>query len=123
MFLPVEMVDIMVKRGLYSAPPKAQTTVTRNPALLVSWWCTLMSLTIILLRLAGRYIRTEKLFREDKIMALGIIPLMGRMAFVHCVLRWGTNNADLTGMTQAQLHDRERGAMYILPARVFYAAL
>ena len=115
--------DSIVKRGLYSDAPKAQTTVTRNPALLVSWWCTVMSFTIIMLRLAGRYIRTEKLFREDKVMALGIIPLMARMAFVHCVLRWGTNNADLTGMTETQLHDRERGAIYVLPARVFYAAL
>ena len=82
-----------------------------------------MSLTIILLRLAGRYIRTERLFREDKIMALGIIPLMARMALVHGVLRWGTNNANLAGMTDAELHDRENGAKFVLPARIFYAAL
>ena len=110
-------------RDLYSSPPKAQTAITRNPALLVSWWCTGFALTIILVRLAGRYIRTEKLFREDKIMALAIIPLLIRMAFAHCILRWGTNNARLDGMTAEELHYRELGARMVLPARIFYAAL
>ena len=75
------------------------------------------------MRLAGRYIRTEKLFREDKIMALAIVPLLIRMAFAHCILRWGTNNAMLEGMTAEELRYRELGARMVLPARIFYAAL
>ena len=119
MYIPHEI----VARGLYSSPPNAQTVVTRNPGLLVSWWCTAFALTIIIARLIGRYIRTEKLFREDKIMAWSIAPLLLRMAFAHCVLRWGTNNAILIGMTPVELYRRELGSKLVLPARILYAAL
>jgi hypothetical protein len=111
----------LAARGLDTNPPPARTWVDDNPTLLVSWWTTLFSLTIILFRLAGRWIRTERLFLEDRIMAVGIIPLMIRMAFAHLVLRNGTNNTVTAGLTAAEIVNREYGSRMVLAARVFYA--
>ena len=122
MYIPQESHDLMA-RGLYSAPPNAQTAMARNPALLVSWWCTTFALTLIVVRLMGRFVRTEKLFREDKIMAWAVVPLLIRMAFCHCILRWGTNNANLSNMTEQELYYRGIASRLVLPARIFYAML
>ena len=89
----------------------------------MSWWCTGFALAIILVRITGRYIRTEKLFREDKIMAWSIIPLLGRMAMVHIVLLWGTNNAIVEHLSQSDIDHREIGSKLVLPSRITYAAL
>ncbi|MCJ1477482.1 hypothetical protein MMC13_006154 [Lambiella insularis] len=117
MFIPPPIVS----RQLYSDAPPAQSSAQDNPTLLVSWWCTGFALVIIIVRLCGRYVRTEKLFVEDRIMAWSIIPLLGRMAFVHVVLRWGTNNAITTGLTPEEIHHREIGSKLVLPARIFFA--
>lgn len=106
-----------------STPPHARTKSENNATLLLSWWCTGFALAIITVRLAGRYVRTEKLFREDKIMAWSIIPLLARMALVHLVLIWGTNNAITTGLTPLQLQHREVGSKLVLVSRIMYAAL
>ena len=107
----------------YSSPPPAQDALVNNPTLLLSWWCTCFSIVIILVRLGGRWVRTETLFIEDKIMAVSIIPLLARMGCVHVVLRWGTNNAILDGLTAQDIWQREIGSKCVLPARIFYAAL
>jgi hypothetical protein len=120
MRLPPEL----VARDLFlSPPPPAQTFIQVNPTLLVSWWCTGCSIAIILFRVAGRWIRTERMFTEDKIMALSIIPLLIRMGFTHVVLRDGTNNVNLSGLSDADIARREMGSRLVLPARIFYAAL
>ncbi|KAA6410525.1 MAG: integral membrane [Lasallia pustulata] len=111
-----------LERRMYSSAPPAQTAVQNNPTLLVSWWCTGFALVIIVLRLSGRYIRTERLFGEDKIMALSIIPLMIRMALIHVVLIWGTNNAVTTGLTAEEIRHREIGSRLVLASRIMYAA-
>lgn len=108
---------------LYSNPPPAKNAHQDNPTLLVSWWCTGFALAIIIVRLAGRYIRTEKLFREDKVMALSIIPLLARMGFVHLILLWGTNNAITTGLSPLEIRHHEIGSKLVLCSRIFYAAL
>ncbi|KAL8662518.1 MAG: hypothetical protein Q9202_004663 [Teloschistes flavicans] len=109
-------------RSLYSSPPHAKSTKADHPTLLVSWWCTGFGLAIILVRISGRYIRTERLFREDKIMALSMIPLLGRMALVHVVMIWGTNNAISDGLTAQDISHRELGSKLVLAARIMYAA-
>ena len=119
MFIP----PTLTARQIYSDAPPAQNSIQDNPTLLVSWWCTGFALVIIIVRLCGRYVRTEKLFMEDRIMAWSIIPLLGRMAFVHLVLRWGTNNAITTGLSAEDIHHREIGSKLVLGARIFYAAL
>ena len=112
------------RRDLYSSPPPARTKAQNNPTLLVSWWCTGFALVIILVRLAGRYIRTEKLFMEDKIMALAIIPLLARIALVDLILIWGTNNAELDGgISDLEMRHREIGSKLVLASRIMYALL
>ncbi|KAF2704575.1 hypothetical protein K504DRAFT_390003 [Pleomassaria siparia CBS 279.74] len=114
---------MILPRSFYNdSPPEPRSRVANNPTLLYSWWCTIFSLVIILVRLAGRYIRNEQLFREDKIMACSIIPLLARMAFVHVVLIYGTNNVDAENITDLTvIHQHEIGAKMVLAARVFYA--
>ena len=110
-------------RSLYSDPPRAKNSVADHPTLLVSWWCTGFALAIILVRICGRYIRTERLFGEDKVMAWSIIPLLGRMALVHVVMIWGTNNARTGGLSAQDIHHREIGSRLVLVSRIMYAAL
>ena len=110
-------------RSLYSdVPPDRQTKAAVNPTLLVSWWATGFAIVTILIRVMGRFVRTERLFLEDKIMFYSIIPLLIRMGLVHVVLIWGTNNAVTTGLDAIDIHHREIGSKLVLAARVFYAA-
>ncbi|KIV79835.1 hypothetical protein PV11_07381 [Exophiala sideris] len=103
-------------------PPGLQSKLAMNPTLIVSWWCTLFALTAILIRLFGRWVRTERLFREDWIMFFSIIPLMIRMALVHVILIWGTNNTQTAGLSASEIRQREVGSRLVLAARIFYAA-
>ncbi|KAL8942568.1 MAG: hypothetical protein Q9211_001334 [Gyalolechia sp. 1 TL-2023] len=105
-------------RALYSEPPRAKDSIANHPTLLVSWWCTGFALAIILVRICGRYIRTERLFGEDKVMAFSLIPLLGRMALVHLVLIWGTNNARTDGLAPTDIHYREIGSRLVLASRI-----
>ena len=114
----------LLLRTLYNAsPPEPRTRVANNPTLLYSWWCTIFSLVIIGFRLGGRYIRNERLFREDKVMALSLIPLLIRMGLIHAVLLWGTNNVMTVGLTDEQIHNRVKGSKLVLAARIFYCML
>jgi hypothetical protein len=118
------MSPILEPRGLYSAePPGIRTRLDDNPTLLVSWWATGVSLAIILTRVSGRYVRIERLFREDKIMMASIIPLLTRMALVHVVLIWGTNNTTLKGLSEEDIRHREIGSKLVLVSRICYAML
>ncbi|KAF2193778.1 hypothetical protein K469DRAFT_551342 [Zopfia rhizophila CBS 207.26] len=114
---------MIIPRALYNdSPPERRTRMQNNPTLLFSWWCTIFALAIIGFRLSGRYIRNERLFREDKIMAWSIIPLLARMGFVHVVLIYGTNNVNVTQLTDPKIiHHREIGAKSVLAARISYA--
>ncbi|KAL3426849.1 integral membrane protein [Phlyctema vagabunda] len=114
------MLDLI--RRFISEPPEARTFRDDKPTLLVSWWCTAYAITIILVRVCGRYVRTEKLFRDDGIMLLAMIPLLIRMAFVHVILLYGTNNTITTGLTDEDIQHRELGSQLVLAARIMYAA-
>ena len=114
--------ETLHSRSLYQEqPPELQTKLDMNPTLIVSWWATGFALAAILIRVAGRWVRVERLFREDKIMLYSVIPLLIRMALVHVVLIWGTNNTVSTGLTQTEIHQREIGSRLVLAARIFYA--
>ena len=110
--------------GLYSTAPPALPFSEVKPTLLVCWWTTFFCLTIILLRLAGRYIRSERLFIEDRIVALAIFPLFLRMGCVHAILILGTNNVELSTIstTDNDLHRRAVGSGLVLASRIFHAA-
>ncbi|THD00490.1 hypothetical protein EYZ11_000054 [Aspergillus tanneri] len=98
-----------------------RTKLDNNPTLLVSWWATAFSLAIIVTRVCGRYVRIERFFREDKVMMASIIPLLARMAFVHVILIWGTNNTKTEGLTSEEIRHRIIGSRLVLAGRIFYA--
>lgn len=109
-------------RRLVTEAPDIQTFRDNKPTLLVSWWCTGYAVTVIFFRFCGRYVRTEKVFLDDGIMLAAIFPLFARMAFLHVVLVYGTNNTKTDGLSEKSIHDREIGSQMVLVVRVFYAA-
>jgi hypothetical protein len=109
--------------SLYSPAPPARPWSEDKPTLLVCWWITAFSTTFILLRVTGRLIRVEKLFLEDKIAAAALVPLFIRMACVHVVLLYGTNNVELdVSLSEGELYRRSIGSRLVLLSRIFYAA-
>jgi hypothetical protein len=109
-------------RRLASEAPELRSFHDDKPTLLVSWWCTIYAVTIILFRVCGRYVRTERIFTEDGIMLVAIIPLLIRMGLVHVVLLFGTNNAVITGLSLENIQRREIGSKLVLVSRIMYAA-
>lgn len=107
---------------IYSPPPPSRTFRDDKPTLLVCWWCTSFAAAIILFRVAGRYIRTERLFKEDWIAFACLAPLFIRMGFVHMVLLYGTNNMDTDGIGDDVIAQRVLGSRLVLGSRIFYAA-
>ncbi|PNY25558.1 Uncharacterized protein TCAP_04503 [Tolypocladium capitatum] len=109
---------------IYSDPPSLRPFRDDKPTLLVCWWATSFCTLMILLRIAGRFIRTERLFLEDKIAALAIIPLVLRMVCVHFILIFGTNNADFdpVELSATQIHQKSVASGLVLASRFFYAA-
>jgi hypothetical protein len=108
--------------SIYSSPPPARSSNDDKPTLLVCWWCTVFAAVIILFRVCGRYIRTEKLFKEDWLAFACMIPLFSRMALVHVVLLYGTNNTVTAGLSETSIYQRSIGSRLVLVSRLFYAA-
>ncbi|KAH6631618.1 hypothetical protein F5144DRAFT_629604 [Chaetomium tenue] len=110
--------------ALYSDPPPLRPFSEVKPTLLVCWWITSFCAVIIALRVIGRFIRSEKLFSEDKTAALALVPLFLRMGCVHVILIYGTNNVRLEGaeLSDDELHNRSVASGLVLLSRVFYAA-
>ncbi|KAE8354967.1 hypothetical protein BDV28DRAFT_63456 [Aspergillus coremiiformis] len=54
-------------------------------------------------------------------MMLAIIPLLIRMALVHVILTWGTNNTKTAGLTAEEIQHRGAGSRLVLVARICYA--
>jgi len=110
-----------VFRRFVSTAPGLRDFRDDKPTLLVSWWCTGYAITVIAVRVFGRYVRTEKVYAEDAIMMLAILPLLMRAAFVHVVLLYGTNNTQTLGLSELEIHRRETGSQMVLASRIMYA--
>lgn len=112
--------------GFYTEAPEMTRYQDDKPTLLVSWWVTIFCTAIICTRLSGRYIRVEKLLREDKIVATALIPLLIRAVCVHFILKYGTNNINLETLeiplTEDQIAKRVIGSRLVMASRVFYAS-
>lgn len=78
---------------------------------------------LILLRVCGRFVRTETLFSEDKTAALALVPLLLRMGCVHFILVNGTNNADFSSvqLSEEQINRKAVASGLVLLSRVLYA--
>ncbi|RKU48777.1 hypothetical protein DL546_004646 [Coniochaeta pulveracea] len=110
--------------SIYTDPPPLRPFREDKPTLLVCWWITLFATVIILLRVGGRFVRSERLFKEDKMAALALIPLYMRIGVVHTVLIYGTNNVQLEGLqlSEEELHKRRVASGLVLLSRILYAA-
>jgi hypothetical protein len=110
--------------SIYSDPPALRDFSQDKPSLLVCWWATIFCALMILLRIVGRFIRTERLFAEDRFAAVALIPLFLRMGCVHFILVNGTNNADFTGvtLTAEEIRKKSIASGLVLLSRVLYAA-
>ncbi|KAI9171069.1 hypothetical protein HJFPF1_00548 [Paramyrothecium foliicola] len=110
--------------SIYSEPPPWREFRSDKPTLLVCWWITIFCTVVILLRVVGRFIRMERLFTEDRVAALALIPLFIRMGCVQYILRHGTNNARLEGrnLSESELRSRQIASGLVLASRIFYAA-
>ena len=62
------------------------------------------------------------LFREDWLAFACMIPLFARMALVHVILLYGTNNTQTHGLSETAIRQRELGSKLVLVSRIFYAA-
>ncbi|TVY83992.1 hypothetical protein LSUE1_G004713, partial [Lachnellula suecica] len=117
-------VAVSISMGIYSSAPPVRTFYADKPTLLVCWWCTIFAAVIIIVRVCGRFVRSERLFKEDWMAFACIIPLFVRMGAVHVVLLYGTNNVDVltAGLTTEQIYQRSLGSKLVLVSRIFYAA-
>ncbi|EAA30853.1 hypothetical protein GE21DRAFT_1271401 [Neurospora crassa] len=111
--------------SIYTDPPALRPFSDDKPILLVSWWLTLFCTVVIILRVVGRYVRMEKLFLEDKIAALALIPMYLRVACVHVLLLYGTNNVELVNkeglhLSEQAIARRVVGSKLVLATRFFY---
>ena len=113
--------------GLYSSPPPARPFSTDKATLLTSWWITAMCAVVIVLRLIGRYIRVGRLFGEDKVAAAVLIPLLLRMAFIHPILLYGTNNVLLDdtqpALSDTEIQQRSIASRLVLVSRILHPAM
>jgi hypothetical protein len=110
--------------SIYSDPPAWRLFKFDKPTLLVCWWITIFCTVVIILRVIGRFIRTERLFTEDRIAALALVPLFLRIGCVQYILRHGTNNVRLEDLdlSASELRGREIASGLVLASRIFYAA-
>src|ERR1700712_2732671 len=96
--------------SIYSSPPPARAFRDDKATLLVCLWGRIFAAVLILFRVCGRYIRSERLFKEDWLAFACLIPLFIRMAIVHVVLLFGTNNAITTGLSDEDIWRRSMGS-------------
>ncbi|KAJ4289325.1 hypothetical protein N0V88_007076 [Collariella sp. IMI 366227] len=110
---------------LYSSPPPARPFSDTKPILLTSWWITVFCAAVIVIRLLGRFVRVERLFREDIFAAAALIPLFMRMGFVHPILVSGTNNVSVgeVPLSDDEIHHRSVASRLVLVTRILYPAI
>lgn len=113
--------NISSRSLIHQTPPDPRSRLDNNPTLLVSWWATGFSLVFILVRVCGRYVRVERFFPEDLIMMASVVPLLIRMALVHVILLFGTNNTKTASLSQNDIHHRVIGSKLVLVSRIFFA--
>jgi hypothetical protein len=112
----------LVRRFAIEAP-NPETFRDTKPSLLVCWWSTCYAATVIVIRVLGRYGRADKVFKEDAVMLVAVVPLLLRMAFLHPVLLFGTNNVVADDLSDWSIHRREKGSQLVMMCRIFYPAL
>ncbi|KAI9815106.1 MAG: hypothetical protein M1827_002949 [Pycnora praestabilis] len=96
-----------------------------DQVLVTVWACTWSAMVIMVFRLGFRKFREEK-FKGSDYMTMGaMFCLITRLALIHVVLVWGTNNVtkefrDTHHFTTGELYRREVGSKLTIINRVFY---
>ncbi|KAF4634785.1 hypothetical protein G7Y89_g3313 [Cudoniella acicularis] len=103
----------------YYLPPDTVQT------LVLLWVFTFLAMSLMGLRLLMRKIRGQKLDLADKLTAVCMICLMSRLAFIHVVLVWGSNNVPPSYrerhiFSDTEIYQREIGSMLTIVSRPFY---
>ncbi|OJD29710.1 pth11-type gpcr protein [Diplodia corticola] len=96
-----------------------------DPTLLILWLLTWLAVTIMVSRLLLRKVRGQDYSAGDYLTMAAIFCAFVRLALIHVVLVWGTNNMspqlrDKTHWTPEKVYRREIGSKFAVVNRVFY---
>ncbi|KAK1141909.1 hypothetical protein N8T08_008422 [Aspergillus melleus] len=96
-----------------------------NTTLVLLWLFTWLTVTLIATRLLMRKVRRKPFVLGDYLSFAAILCALVRLALVHVILIWGTNNMSLDmrqahHFTDQEIHQREIGSKFALCNRVFY---
>ncbi|KAJ3543701.1 hypothetical protein NM208_g3432 [Fusarium decemcellulare] len=99
-----------------------------DPTLLIHWLFSWLALIIMGARLVWRKALKQPFNLGDYLTMGACLCCMVRLALIHVVLTWGTNNVpaavrETKVFTQTELYQREIGSKFAIANRVFYNSL
>lgn len=99
-----------------------------DPTLLIHWLFSILALIVMGVRLLWRKIARQPFNTGDYLTMAACLCCMVRLALIHVVLTWGTNNVPAAVrktkiFTEDELYRREIGSKFAIANRVFYNSL
>lgn len=96
-----------------------------DPTLILLWVFTWVTVGLIVLRLLLRKSKGLQFVWGDYYSMGAILCAIVRLALVHVILIWGTNNMSIAfrqshEFTTEEIHRREIASKFVLANRVFY---
>ena len=96
-----------------------------DPTLLILWLFSCLALIIMAIRLIWRKVAGQSFNLGDYLTMAACVAALIRLALVHVVLTWGTNNMTDTfrnthHFTAREIYQREIGSKFIIINRFFY---
>lgn len=121
--LPYEEVSVSSFPLAYFGLPEASKAM--DSTLIILWVFTWVAIGLIVLRLLARKLRGYQFVLGDYFAMGAILCAVIRLALVHVILIWGTNNMSGTFrrthvFTPEDIRRREIASKFVLTNRVFY---
>lgn len=96
-----------------------------DPTLIILWVFTWVAIVLIILRLLVRKLKRFQFVLGDYLAMGAILCALVRLALVHVIIIWGTNNMSTTfrnthHFTPDEIRRREIASKFVLVNRVFY---
>lgn len=93
--------------------------------LVLLWVFTWLAMLLMVARLVMRKIRHQSFDISDKITVVCMVCLLARLAFIHVVLLWGSNNLPEAfrlrhKFSKTEIYQREIGSKLTIVSRTFY---
>jgi phosphatidylserine synthase len=93
--------------------------------LVLLWVFTWLAMILMVARLVMRKIRHQNFDISDKITVVCMVCLLARLAFIHVVLLWGSNNLPEAfrmrhKFSKTEIYQREIGSKLTIISRTFY---